>query len=284
MTTAAPPRDTSAEESARAIIQGTLDQYGLGSLGEWAWNQYLAGTPISQIMLDLRSTPEYKARFPAMDALARTGHAISESAYIEYERNATSLMRSYGLPAGFYDSPDDFTDFLVANVALPELKSRLDAYQTLAYQSPPEVRQAMREFYGVSADGMLMSYFIDPDRALPLVERDLAAAQAGGFAMATGFGTLTREQAEGLAGLGLDPSAYREGFGNLATQSQALQGLPGWSQPAISTETALAAQFGGNVAAQQEIEARQLDLLAANKAGGGVATTQRGAVGAGVAR
>lgn len=275
---------TPDQQSARAIINDTLGQYGLASLGDFAWKEYLAGTPISQIMLDIRSTPEYRTRFPAMDALAKAGHAINETTYIDYERNATSLMRSYGLPSGFYDQPDDFTNLLTNNVALPELKSRLDAYQTAAFQSPPEVRQALQDFYGVGADGMLTAFFIDPDRALPIVQKDLNAAQAGGYARSTGFGGLTREQAEGLTALGLSPADYQKGFGNLASQQQALQGLPGQNQGQISTDTALAAQFGGNVAAQQEIENRQLDLLAPNKQGGGVVSTQQGAVGAGVAR
>lgn len=275
---------TADQQSARALINDTLGQYGLASLGDFAWKEFLSGTPISQIMLDIRNTPEYKTRFPAMDALAKAGHAITESAYIDYEKSATSLMRSYGLPTGFYDQPDDFTALLSSQVALPELKSRLDAYQTAAFRSPPEVRQALQDFYGVNGDGMLTAFFIDPDRALPIVEKDLSAAQAGGYAKSTGFGGLTRDQAEGLAALGLDPNAYQTGFGNLAAQRQALQGLPGWDQPAISTDTALAAQFGGNTEAQQLIENRQLDLLAPNKAGGQVATTQQGAVGAGAAR
>lgn len=275
---------TADQQSAKALIDEQLGQYGLASLGSFAWNEFLNGTPISQIMLDIRGTPEYKARFPAMQALAQAGHAINEQTYIDYERNATSLMVAAGLPSGFYDQPDDFTALLTGNVALPELKTRLDAYQTLAFQSPPEVRQAMQDFYGVSADGMLTAFMIDPERALPIIQKDVAAAQAGGYAQSTGYGALTREQAEGLAALGLNPDQYQTGFGNLAKQQQAIQGLPGQGLSPISTDTALAAQFGGNAAAQQEIENRQLQLLAPNKAGGQVATSQQGAVGAGVAQ
>lgn len=275
---------TADQQSAKALIDEQLGQYGLASLGSFAWNEFLNGTPISQIMLDIRNTPEYKARFPAMQDLAKAGHAISETAYIDYERTATQLMNAAGLPSGFYDQPADFTALLTGNVSTAELKSRLDAYTTAAFQSPPEVRQALQDFYGPQGDGMLTAFFIDPERTLPIVQRDLAAAQAGGYAQSTGFGGITREQAEGLAALGLDASQYQAGFGNLANQQQAIQGLPGQSTGPMSVDAALAAQFGGNAQAQQELENRRLDLLSANKQGGQVATTQQGAVGAGVAR
>jgi hypothetical protein len=272
-----------ADQSARGIIQDTLDSYGLGSLGTFAWNEYLAGTPISQILLDIRKTPEYAARFPAMASLAKSGHAITEQQYIDYERTATQLMTAAGLPSGFYDQPDDFAKLLASNISPAELQTRLQSYQQAVYQSPPEVRAALQQYYGVT-DGQLTAFFIDPDKALPLIQRDLGAAQAGGTAAQTGYGAITQQQAEGLAALGLTQSQLQGGFGNLANLSQVLNGLPGQGTNPIGTDTALSAQFGGNVAAQQEIEARQADLLDPFKAGGGVATTSQGAVGAGVAR
>src|SRR5439155_190652 len=83
-------------ESAKAAIQSALDAYGLGSLATFAWNEYLAGKPVEQIMLDIRATPDYQARFPAMATLAKQGRAITESQYVDYERNAYSLAQAVG--------------------------------------------------------------------------------------------------------------------------------------------------------------------------------------------
>src|SRR5689334_18836184 len=106
--TPAPSGLTAEQKSARAILDDTLAQYGLSGLGDRLWQQYLNGEPIEQIMVDLRKTPEYKARFPGMEALSKKGRAISEGEYISIERGYAQLFREYGLPAGFYDDPSDF--------------------------------------------------------------------------------------------------------------------------------------------------------------------------------
>ena len=103
---------------------------------------------IEQILLELRETPEYKTRFPAMDALSKRGRAISEAQYINYEQSAAAVFKAAGLPAGFYDTPDDFSRFLTNDVALPELQKRVEAYQDVAFSQPPEVRQPGRTSTG----------------------------------------------------------------------------------------------------------------------------------------
>lgn len=278
-----PAGPTPEEQSAQNYIMATLDQFGLGGLADWAWTQWKAGTPVSQIFIDLRSRPEYKARFPAMETLGKSGHALTEAQYIAYERQVSELMQQYGLPPGFYDQPEDFTRFLTNNIAPTEIKARLDAYQTAVWQSPPEVRAALRDLYGLS-EGQLMSFFIDETKALPLIERDVAAAQAAGTSVRTGFGMLSQAQAEYLASQGFTQGQLDQGFGNLAGMGQILNGLPGTQQAPISRQTALDAQFGANAEARQLIEAREADLLAPFKGGGGPASTGRGIVGAGVAQ
>lgn len=76
--------------SARAAITRVLDQFGLGSLAGWAWQRYVAGVPVEQIMLDLRERPEYRARFPAMRELADRGRAITENEYLGTASRPTS--------------------------------------------------------------------------------------------------------------------------------------------------------------------------------------------------
>jgi len=142
--------DPASTGSAKAIIDKALGDYGLSTLSTWAWQKWQAGESIDQIMLELRSTPEYGQRFPAMKTLGDRGQAISEAQYINYEQSATSIFKAAGLPANFYDQPDDFANFLTNNVALPELQSRVQAYQSAAFSAPQEVRDALQSMYGVS--------------------------------------------------------------------------------------------------------------------------------------
>lgn len=283
MTTIAPPTGTNdLQESARGVLNTALAQYGLSSLASTVWQWYLGGRSIDQIMLDLRSTPEYRARFPAMDALSKAGHAITETDYVNYEKAIASLNQAAGLPQGMYDTPDEIAKLLTNNVSASEYQSRVQAYETMKYQSDPSVRQALQDYYGMSP-GQLTAFFIDPDKALPLIQRDLAAAQAGGSATRTGFGPLGRDTAEHLADLGLSQSQLDQGFGNLANQSQIIQGLPG-QNPGVGTDTALAAQFDQNVQAQQAFEAAQSNQLNRFRQGGGPVSTNQGVLGAGVAQ
>lgn len=274
-----PTGTTPAQASAKGLIDTFLANYGLASLGNTAWQWYLSGQSPDQILLNLRGTPEYKARFPAMDALAKQGRAITETDYINYEKSIHQQNQAAGLPQGMYDTADDIAKLLTSNVSPSEYQSRLQAYQTAAWQTPPEVRQALTDFYGISP-GQLTAFFIDPDRALPLIQRDLASAQAEGTSVRTGFGRLDQGTAEHLADLGLSQSALDTGFNKLANQQQLIQGLPG-QQPGIGTSTALQAQFDQNSQAQNQLEAAQAAQLAIFKKAGGPAATSQGVLGAG---
>ncbi len=274
---------TQADSSAKAVIDGALGQYGLSSLSSWAWTKWQNGESIDQIMLELRATPEYKTRFPAMDALAKSGHAISESSYIQYESSASQIFKAAGLPSGFYDSPDDFAKFLTNNVALPELQTRVQDYQNLVFKEPPEVLQAWRDLYGMSM-GDALAYYIDPTKALPLIEQKNNAAIAAGWSQEAGFGQLNQAQAEQVGNMGLSDIQLAQQFGKLGQESQIFNPLVGTSENAISRDTAIGATFGANAQDQAEIDARQRARLATFAGGGGVATTQTGATGAGAAR
>ena len=49
---------TSEQRSAKANLDGFLSQYGLDTLGDFVWQEYLNNIPIEQIMLDIRDRPE----------------------------------------------------------------------------------------------------------------------------------------------------------------------------------------------------------------------------------
>lgn len=278
-TTSPPTGTTPADQSAKGIIDTFLATYGLSSLGQTAWQWFLQGQSPDQIILSLRQTPEYNARFPAMADLSKQGHAISEGDYVNYERSIQQQNMAAGLPQGMYDTPGDIKNLLLNNVSPGEYQQRLQAYQTAVWQSPPEVRNALMNDYGLSA-GQLTAFFIDPDKALPLIQRDLAAAQAQGTGVRTGYGDVGRDYAEHLADLGLTPDQLNTGFGNLVNQQQVIQGLPG-QQPGIGASTAMQAQFDRNALAQQQMEAAQANVLNRFKQGGGPAANAQGIVGAG---
>lgn len=253
---------TEADKTAQAQISGTLSQYGLGSLGNWAWNEWKTGKSIDQIYLDMRERPEYKARFPAMGQLSQDGHAITENDYVNLETTYKQIFHNAGLPPGFYDQPEDFSKLIAGQVAPTELKTRVDMASQAALTAPAETRQALSDLYGLSG-GDLTAYWLDPNKALPIIQQQFAAAQTSGSAMRAGYGGLTQAEAERAASFGQTQGAVDKGFDTLTREEQLFQPLPGEGGPAISREQQLNAALGGGTADQLAIEQKAAERVGA---------------------
>lgn len=266
--------------SARSIIYGFLDTYGLGNLASWAWEKVKAGEPIEQILLEMRDTSEYKARFPAMESLAQRGEALSEAQYIDLERTYSQLSRQYGLPSGFYDQPDDFTNLITKGVSPTEYSQRLQLFQSTAFDTDPTVRSELQRLYNITP-GDLTAFFIDPDRALPYLTQKVSAAEVAAASQRSGFGDITGAEAE-LYSM-LTPAQAGQGFGSLATLREVTSELPGEAAPGMDRARTLAGVLGGNTEAQAEIQRRSAQRSAAFAGRGGFQSTRQGVSGVGSA-
>lgn len=271
------------QNSARARARAILEPYGLGALADWYYDKLISGEPDAQIMLELRATPEYKARFPGMDALSAKGRAISEAEYINVEQQYVSLFRQAGLPAGFYDSPEDFGNFIANEVSPQEMAGRLDVARTALYETPPQVRDELSRLYGLGA-GDVMAFLLDPTKALPVLKQQLTAAEAGYAAQASGWGMLTRGEGEQLGYADRTFDQLTQGFDELARNQELFTPIIGETdQDIVDRSEQLAAEFGGNMAARRRIEQRARQRVAAFQGGGGFAESQQGVSGLGSA-
>lgn len=267
--------------SAQRIIEAALANLGLRSLARWAWTQHKRGVPIEQIFLEMRERPEYQARFPGIDVLRKKGRAISESQWIEYERSAAQMFRAAGLPSGFYDRPNDFSKFITGEVSLAELQDRVQTYTQAAFAQPPELRNQLRRLYGVN-EGDLAAFFMDPNRALPLIQQRFVAAQVSGRAATAGFGQLTASEAEGLAQEGVTDEEAAEAFGEVVNAAELFQPIEGGEDTlGRSDQLSLVA---GNTQARQRVEKQAARRKARFGQGGGFAGSQTGISGLGSAR
>lgn len=272
--------DKARQNDARARILSVLAEYGLESLADFVWQQILAGKSDAEVLQDIRNTPEFKKRFPAIEERTKKGLApISPGEYVAYERQARQLMRAAGLPESFYDTQDDFDRFLSNDVSITELNDRIQLGRQAAYDAPSEVRAALMRDYGVS-EGGLTAFFLDPDKAQPLLEKQWKAAQIGGAAERTGFGRTSREQNERLALLGVTAGQAQEGFGVLG-ESRELFGALDAGEDTIDTDAQLGAAFAGDSNARRRIEERRRRRQATFEGGGGYAAGQGGISGLG---
>lgn len=274
--------DEDADKDAFAYLKRVLDDYGLGSLGDWAWQQIQSGGSNERIIQDLRETTEYKQRFAGLELRKAKGlPAISEAEYIGYESSVRQMMRAAGMPADFYDQPDDFAKLIGSDVSVAEMQARVNDGYMAASQAPMEVRQELQALYGITAGG-LAAFFLDPDRALPLIERQFAAAQVSGSAVQSGYGALDKTEAERIAAFGVSDAEARSGFSALQQSRELFGSLPGEDAAQIDRATQQAAVFGGDTNARNAIEKRAKERVSQGSGAQSFAVGQGGVAGLGV--
>ena len=241
-------------------------------------------------MLEVRNRPEYKTRFPGMAELSARGQAISEQEYIGLESSYRSVMRSYGIPTSFYDQPEDFARYIANGKSPQELATQLDMAEQVASSDPrgAQLRDALTRFYGVPAadprvQGAVTAWFIDPDKAEPLIEAQFRALVADAASRRTGFGELTRAEAEMIGGYRGSEQQVEQTFGQLAGMGEFLVDLPGGEDDNVERDDLLQAGFAGNAQAQQRVETTRRRRQAAFQGGGGYVAGERGVAGLGTA-
>ena len=157
-------------DDARTVIRNLLTTYGLAELVPWAMNKLTSGASGDQVRLEMRDQPAYRQRFRAIFERERRGlPPISADYVLEYERQRSSLLRAYGLPDGFYDQPDDAVRDLVNDVSVAELQTRVVSGFARLQATDPVIRDEFQRQNNLT-DGQLAAFFLDPDRALPLID------------------------------------------------------------------------------------------------------------------
>lgn len=236
-------------------LTALFDSYGLGSLSGHVAQWVNAGMSEAAIVAQLRETNEYKKRFPGMQALKSQGYnAISEAEYLQLEDSYHQALSTAGLPKGFYDSPEDFVKFISNGVDPSEVKARATAAVELANQVDPSQRQLLGSMYGVNT-GDLAAYFLDPGKAMPLLQKQLGTVQVANAARKAGiaadFGNAARFERLVDNGIGAEQAA--QGYGQIAGELDILDNLADiWGKGDFTLSEAEDATFFGNSAARKK--------------------------------
>jgi hypothetical protein len=289
---AAPGRDTSGDTSAQGLLNAALAPYQLGpSAGTWAWQRWLQTGDVNTIMLELPAQQFYIDRYPAMDALAKAGHAITESQYRDLEDSFTASLKAFGLPATFYDQHTDFTKAIAGGVSAKEFDDRLAMHQQVALTDPRGAllrSELVRMGYDGDALGATVAFWIDPDKAQLTIKNQFVAAQTGANSLTTGFGQLSTAEAAKIANqyASATPEAANQattetlsGLAALKPLSEALVGEVAGT--ASSRSDLLAAGFDADAEAKKRIARTGENRTAAFRGGGSYATTSGGVSGLG---
>jgi hypothetical protein len=169
------------------------------------------------------------------------------------------------------------TDLLTEEVSAAELNDRAILASAAAIEAPEDLRIQMQEFYGIDQGG-LAGYFLDPDRALPLLEKQYATGVIGTEARRQGV-SVGLSQAEELQGFGVTQEQARQGFGQVARMGAFTQGRG----DVVSQQQLISGTLQQNEQALRDIERAQRARTGRFEGGGGFATSQQGVTGLGSA-
>jgi hypothetical protein len=268
------------QRNARDALVALLKLYDVESLADNVLHYIQEGFSADTIMLELQQTKEWKARFAGNEIRAKKGYdVISPADYINTERSYRQILRSEGFPPGFYDQPADFAKAIGNDMSAAELVRRVSARKVVFDSTHTGAAEWFKARYGVDREGSFAA-FIDPDRALPLLEKQAAAAAIGAGADYTGFGPIHTSTAERLAERGITEQQALQGFGDIAGLRILEHNLPGQVGQTVTAEDLVASEFENDWNATQLLErvkgARVSDF---GEGAGGFAQTKEGVSG-----
>lgn len=268
--------------SANDTITTMLAQWGISSLAPVVQGFLTSGLNGDQAYLALTQTAEYKQRFAGNQIRAQQNlPVLSEAQYLSREDSLAQQFQQYGLPKGFIDNTDDYAKAIGNDIGAQEMDQRLSAYQAVLTNGQDNgVLAYAQQNYGLGPGDML-AYFMDPDKAAPVLTKLAAASQVGAAAAQTGFGSVNSATAERLVDQGTSQAQAQSGFSQ-AAGALGLTASTGDSQ-GLTKDDLEQAFLEQNAAAQQKVQQVTSERKAGFQGGGSFASGQKGVSGLGVA-
>lgn len=266
--------------SAYQLLQDEFSKYGLGGLVEDVKKLAADGLPAAEFAIKLRNLPAYQDRFAANRVRTANGlRALSEAEYLALEDQYQNVMRKYGLPQSFYTTgtagkQPELEKFIAGDVSPVELEDRVQSAVNRVQNANPEVMQALQNFYPGITKANLLAYTLDPNKALPLIQRQITAAEIGGAAMQAGLET-SAMNAEALAAQGVNKAQAQQGYqtiGGFLPRASTLADI--YKQTPYTQTTAEAEVFGTSGAVAAEKQRKKLTQLEQASFGGAAGTSQ----------
>lgn len=211
------------ERDAFLAINTLFKSYGLESLAGKIFDFVKNGYSADTISILLQDTKEYKERFAGNEQRKAKGLPVLDpSSYLALESAYKQIMASAGLPQGFYDQPSDFNDWIGKDIAPKEIEQRVEWAIQANTLSNPQYRAALKAL-GIS-DGEMVAYWLDENKALPILTKTVATAAIGAEALRAGL-KFDKQYAGELALEGITADQARQGYSQIGAELEALSGL-----------------------------------------------------------
>lgn len=208
-------------KSAFDLLREEFNRYGLGFMVEDSIALAKSGIPEDEYSIKLRSLPAYTKRFAANEKRQAAGlSALTPAEYLALEDAYQRTMRQYGLPKSFYEktgvgNQPELDTLIASDVSPAELEDRVQLAVEKVNNASPETLKALEDFYPGISKANIVAYVLDPQKALPLIQRQVRAAELGGEALRAGLRTGV-ERAQELEKMGVTQAQAREGFQTVA--------------------------------------------------------------------
>ncbi len=267
---------TGAERDAALALTNLFTSYGLGSLAPTIIDFIKQGYSADTITILLQESQAYKQRFAANEQRKARGlPVLSPAEYIATETAYRQTLQKWGLPAGFYDSTDDFKTFLVNDMSPMELDQRAQSASDFMNQADANDMAFYRQYY---TSGDLVAFALDPERAAPLVGKAFQASKIGGAAQTQGIG-IDQTQAERLASIGVSDDQARAGFGQIAMVQGTVNKLGDIYGNGLSQDELIGATFADDANATTKLKKLASQERAAFGGSSGIGTNSLAANG-----
>jgi hypothetical protein len=209
----AKPTLNQAQQGAYDLLASTLKSWGLGTLLPDLKGFILGGdTSPDTLSLKLSQTTAYKQRFAGNEERRKNGlPELNPAQYIGLEEQYSNVLRSYGLPAGFYDSHKDFTDFIGKDISPSEIQTRAQIAHDQYQAAPSYMKELWGQYYGGKGDAI--AAILDPDTATSVIQDRAKQVGIGAAGAQYGFGvSANRAQQFAQSGVTLQGAqqAYRQ--------------------------------------------------------------------------
>lgn len=159
----------------------------------------------AQVLNSIYNSEAYKTRFAANEVIkkrmadnkGRPGdRLLTPYEYIQTEKAYEEILREAGLPPGFYDKQEDFSNFIAMGVSTAELTDRVNIAKNALNNADEGIKTALKDYYGLTNED-LTAYLLDKDRAVNLIDsrfkytteeakKMYTAAEIGGAALRAG--------------------------------------------------------------------------------------------------
>jgi len=202
----------------------------------------------------------WQTRFAGNAARVANGqNPLSPAEYIATENSYRNIIQAAGLPKGFYDNSAHMAQLIGNDIAPTELQDRINTAAKSISNADPFYTTTLQQYYGLTPSDMI-AHALDPNTALPLLQRATAAATFGAAGARQNV-NVDQATAAQYAALGVTQGQAEQGFQSIAG--------------ALPTEQKLAAIYGGQGTQFGTAADQQAKLTAATFGGAGGAQAEQ---------